>query len=1857
VSSYDPKYPPQISNVSYGIGQAQNSTVLVGPGAAGRMRVPTNGSLGDTWVQPEFNDSSWTAATTGVGYDQSGGTPLPNEIEPNNSTAAANSAVENFQGAPGDVYHMVLTGSISSATDTDYFRIGQLDAGDVLTVYLSGAPSGRGTLADPKLEIKRGPQGGSSTVLIDSDSGDGTESLVYRMAITATDTYYIKPGSDNGATGTYQASVYLENTGSAPLTGSGFASETEPNNGSAQSNDVTSAWALASYRSHTAGTISSASDSDFYKFTFTAGDIVTARVDSTSTLDAKVSLLDSAGNALASDDGSAEGPPSPDNRDANVYAFHVTTTGTYYVKVSAASGTGAYNADVYLTTTATLPGGTSYTSLIGTDVGASMRNVNPSAYVRIPFDLTDPSAFDFLRLRMKYDDGFVAYLNGQPVASANAPEVPAYNSVATADHATADALVYQDFDLSDKRSLLRVGRNVLAIQGLNLTAGDKDFLVLPLLEAGKQVNQDGVQRYFTTPTPGGPNGSGAADLGPILSDLSKPPAAPTDDQDIAVSVRATPAFAAVASVSLFYRVNFGAEVQLSMLDDGQHGDGAAGDGVYGATIPASASTPGQMVRWYVTAGDAAGNGSRFPLYASPTDSEQYVGTMVVDASVNSALPVYYWFIQNSTAANGDAGSRASLYYDGELYDNIKVSLEGQSSRSWAKKSYKFDFHQDHLFRFARDEPRVEEFNLKSTFSDKTYLRQELAYDTYRDAGVPSLAAFQTRIQQNGQFFSVAFFVENGDQHWLKREGLDPDGALYKFNSDVGLRGTGGYEKLTRTDEPADDINALVAGISPSNPDRAAFLFDNVDVAEMASYLSAFALVHDNDSIQKNFFMYRDTNGDGLWRMLPWDKDLTFGRNYTGSGGVLNDTMWATHDPQSDPLAGDMEHPKIDGSGAWNALIDAMSKVPAAREIWMRRLRTVMDQQLNAPGTPYDQRFYETKIDQIVAKMAPDVALDRAKWGNPYGVNQDLNTAVDILKTQYLDPRRTHFYVTHNVNNGGVIPDAQPANPTINFGQIEYLPASNNQDEEFVELRNPNGYAVDISGWKLGGAVSFKFKPGTVIPAGGSLYVSPNIVAFKNRASGPHGGQGLFVVGGYKGHLSANGESLTLTDDAGRVVGTTNYAGSPSAAQKGLRITEIMYAPRAPQAGSPYTADDFEFIELRNIGTSSLNLNGVHFASGVVYSFGSTATLAAGAYGVLVKNLAAFQSRYGTGVPVLGTFTDTMDNFGESVELQDARNEKIVEVDYEDGWYPNTAGEGFSLVIRNDGAVYNTWGEKESWRPSKLIDGNPGAADNGLNPNSIVISEVMSSAETGGTNWIELHNQTAGAINVGGWFLSDATSNLRKFTIPANTTISANGYLSIAQDGAGGFGGAFTLSAALGGAVYLSGSDGAGNLAGYRDSVDFGAADVGVSFGRYIKSNEASDFVAMAKPTRDAANSGPRVGPVVVSEIMYHPQPGQDEFIELRNVSDAAVSLVGWRFTDGVSFTFGAGATIGVNESILVVPIDPALFRTLYSIPASVQIFGPYTGALDGKGETLELSKPLAPVGSVTPYVRVDKVSYGDDDPWPAAADGQAPSLGRVIVNQYGNDVANWRAERAGGTPGTPNTGAPYVLDASIRYGATPMVVVRFSEDVGASIDAGDLVVTNVETDQWVPTPSMTYDPLTFTATWELPTSLADGNYRLAIASSVLADGLGNLLDGNADGVAGGDLNAIDFHLTGDANHDRVVDTGDFMALYPNLGKAGNWSSGDFNFDGRVDFADYQILELAFGKTLAAPPSPAALPVAQPAPVPVPVAPKPVAKPRPAPAKAAKNVTAVSRPSSSSPVASPASVFSAKPIRKRNDLLA
>ena len=133
--------------------------------------------------------------------------------------------------------------------------------------------------------------------------------------------------------------------------------------------------------------------------------------------------------------------------------------------------------------------GTGYEAYIGTGV-VRMYQAYTSAFVRVEFEVEDPTVFESLILSMRYDDGFVAWLNGAEIARANAPDSVTWNAAATTSHDDSDALTFVSWEISGGVELLKSGLNVLAIQGLNVSASSSDFLVQPKLEATEKAQTE-----------------------------------------------------------------------------------------------------------------------------------------------------------------------------------------------------------------------------------------------------------------------------------------------------------------------------------------------------------------------------------------------------------------------------------------------------------------------------------------------------------------------------------------------------------------------------------------------------------------------------------------------------------------------------------------------------------------------------------------------------------------------------------------------------------------------------------------------------------------------------------------------------------------------------------------------------------------------------------------------------------------------------------------------------------------------------------------------------------------------------------------------------------------------------------------------------------------------------------------------------------------------------------------------------------------------------------------------------------------------------------------------------------------------
>lgn len=762
--------------------------------------------------------------------------------------------------------------------------------------------------------------------------------------------------------------------------------------------------------------------------------------------------------------------------------------------------------------------------------------------------------------------------------------------------------------------------------------------------------------YLGTPSPGAPN---------IPTPfLTNPGFIQNPDGSHTVSVLAGSASSTLSSVTLHYRAMFDSETTLAMTPQGAN--------IFSATIPSNIAEPGEMLRWRINVTDSAAASTKLPLFPD-ANSPEYFGTVIPDSSLSTQLPVFQWFLPPASFAAADTrtGTRCSLFWQGEFYDNVLVHLRGATTSTLEKKPHQFEANPGHDFLLHPDAPRVDQINVNAAYPDSSYLRDVLPMGNLHQMGIPTPETFPIRVQRNGDFHSLGIMVEQPDNEFLNRHDdlLDPDGAFFKATGNGSwLASATGFQ--ARNNSNLAELTAFTSALNGVN--QLDFLLENTDLPSLVNYLAVNVV----DSIfnpQKNYYLHQNRFGE--WMIIPWDRDFSYGHRWLGSGdprGPAGPTGFLVTNERYE--WGGSNH---DFKGGYNRLFDAIFDNATTSEMFYRRLRSSMDTIL-APG------ILENRIEEYRILMKQEADLDRSVWGFTNNGNyrrfprESFDTALNRIKNTYLPARRAFLE-----NNGGTpvrgsLPTSQPSTPAITFGQLISNPASGDQDDETIELENPNSYAVDVSNWTLDTAISHTLRPGTVIPAGQSLVLSPDIQSY--RAQNPP----AFAQGNYQGHLSNFSETLNLRDQNGALIASITTPDLPSDNQRYLVISEIMYHP---------SDDVSEFVELLNTSDAiTLNLGGVSFTQGISYTFPTPTTLPPGQR--IVINFTDFDSgRLGNG--------------GETLKLDDSDGSTISEFRFDDSapWPTSPDGAGTSLVFRGGNPAL-----PQNWRASISSGGTPGGSD-------------------------------------------------------------------------------------------------------------------------------------------------------------------------------------------------------------------------------------------------------------------------------------------------------------------------------------------------------------------------------------------------------------------------------------------------------------------------------------------------------------------------------------------------------------------
>ena len=642
-----------------------------------------------------------------------------------------------------------------------------------------------------------------------------------------------------------------------------------------------------------------------------------------------------------------------------------------------------------------------------------------------------------------------------------------------------------------------------------------------------------------------------------------------------------------ASVSLVYKVMFEDDVTVAMFDDGTHGDGTAGDGLYGANIPAQEA--GKLVRYKVQATNISGS-----VYSPSSDDSINYYSYVVDDGKTSTAPIFRWYIDeadflemNTNHTSDDMQFPAVIMLGDKIFDNSKVRVKGASSASYPKKKYKFELPAGYSITDPFFSYSVDEFELEMNFLHYFDIFEQVAWKTYDHFGFASPQDFTTEVLlnhdgMNSGFYGMYTISEDFDKSWREVNDFQ-SGAFYK----------GAYNKKTRLDEDNSDINNYIANLETLQGEELKnYLLDNLDIANIINYNAVSAVIRQEDwgLTNSNSYNYRDTEGTGRWEYMPYDIDSSYQPMFFSAFTV-------------DPISPMYPIPSEDSPTYEKRLVErAMFSFPEFREMYYRRVATVYDELYGKNlSIEWFEDLYngqEELIQKDIDKwLAQEQETVNSLTGGAYMAGLDYPEDFPAAATDgYIfnvsnnqEAKDIWFYNENYAKNKmasyrsqGYFPASQPQESQVIINEIMYAPEGGN-DYEYLELYNPNDYAVDVSGWYFEG-LEMTLPEGSVLQSKGyGLVVGQDTPSFRDKY-----GAGKYILGQYGGDLSDSGETLSLLRANGSLSSRVAYQASGDWPALGLLsgrslalinvdADESSYACWAPSSslGTPGYVNDYD----------------------------------------------------------------------------------------------------------------------------------------------------------------------------------------------------------------------------------------------------------------------------------------------------------------------------------------------------------------------------------------------------------------------------------------------------------------------------------------------------------------------------------------------------------------------------------------------------------------------------------------------------------------------------------------------------------
>lgn len=895
-----------------------------------------------------------------------------------------------------------------------------------------------------------------------------------------------------------------------------------------------------------------------------------------------------------------------------------------------------------------------YAELIGTDLGEVMRRKNSSAYVRVPFEVSDVDSIDLLTLRMKYDDGFVATLNGVEVTRRLAPEAVEWNSKSTAIRRTTDALEFENFDLTPFKDLLLPGPNVLALHGLNSSVGNSAFFVLPELSATRAGSTDtGRRQFFPVPTPGAPNVGG-------LDSVTRPPVF-SQKSGAYVNVLDVEISAPVAAVDIRYTLDGSTPNEESSLYSSPIRVDVT------TQIKARAFEPGLLPSataaesFLILNRDLENFTSNLPLVVIDTFGKRLPRTEA-DLSLE---PCHVHVVDR--ASNG----RSSLLGLSDFSGRGGTKVRGSSTATRQKASLSLEIRDNEDADQAVSllgMPADSDWVLYGPYSpDRALVRNALVYDLSNQIG-----QYAVRTQ-----FVELFLNEDGGQLRGPVPSAPDYFGVYVFMEKI-KRGPHrvDVEPLTRADNEMPDVSGgWMFKIDRPDP------FDN------------------------GFFV----NGQPFRYVEPKEADVT-SEQADWLRSYVEDFFGALKGPDfDDPDLGYLPYIDVD-TFVDNHILNEFPKNPDAYSfstylhkrrggplrmgpVWDFNLAIGVDRAVNPKG-------WSLRRNSVWwGRLFEDLEFERRYIERWHDLRQheftleNLHATTDAMADELLEAQSRNFKRWSDLGVG-----------TVRWQQeVDALKQWYSERVAWMDCELRSRPVLDRPGGQVITPVELRILNANDV---GELFFTINgpDPMMENGEVAP---EALQVTGPIE--ITEN-TRITARVRIDECFATGNGWTKPTEAiyfssLPTLTITEIMYRP--------VEKSSLEYVELFNFGSEAVSLGGITLAEGVEFDFnqGSIDKLAAGEYLVVVRDQEAFSMQYDvTDVKIAGEYTGILNDRGEILALLGPVGESLFRVHYSSAWFSETNGKGHSLVLVDPEVPDDQRDDVASWRASAERHGSPGRED-------------------------------------------------------------------------------------------------------------------------------------------------------------------------------------------------------------------------------------------------------------------------------------------------------------------------------------------------------------------------------------------------------------------------------------------------------------------------------------------------------------------------------------------------------------------